>query len=101
VQSWLADLIELEREMLAFEKGIHADFPRGYVIYANDPTDGRVRCAISSLILVDNLGSETAIKDDLVRKLYETKRAQIELALQRAFDARPGEHIELQARDFQ
>jgi hypothetical protein len=70
------------------------------VIGATDSTYGNVQIHIPSAILIDHLGSTTAVKDDLIKQLYVEKRKLIDTVAQKAFDARPGEHVELQSHDF-
>jgi hypothetical protein len=86
--------------MLRLRDKIVCEFPKGYVVGATDSTYGNVQIHIPSAILIEYLGSTTAIKDELVKLLYVEKRALIEAFAQKAFNARPGEHVELQASDF-
>ena len=86
--------------MLKLRDKIVSEFPKGYVIGATDTTYGNVQVHIPSAILIDYLGSTTAIQNDRVERLYVEKRGVIEAVAQKAFDARPGEHVELQAIDF-
>ena len=86
--------------MLRLRDKIVSEFPKGYVIGATDTTYGNVQIHIPSAILVEYLGSTTAVQNDRVEQLYVEKRALIEALAQKAFNARPGEHVELQASDF-
>jgi hypothetical protein len=86
--------------MLRLRDKIVSEFPKGYVIGATDTTYGNVQIHIPSAILVEYLGSTTAVQNDGVEQLYVEKRALIEALAQKAFNARPGEHVELQASDF-
>jgi hypothetical protein len=86
--------------MLRLRDKIVSEFPKGYVIGATDTTYGNVQIHIPSAILVEYLGSTTAVQNDRVEQLYVEKRALIEALAQKAFNARPGEDVELQASDF-
>ena len=86
--------------MLRLRDKIVSEFPKGYVIGATDTTYGNVQIHIPSAILVEYLGSTTAVQNDRVEQLYVEQRALIEALAQKAFNARPGEHVELQASDF-
>ena len=86
--------------MLRLRDKIVSEFPKGYVIGATDTTYGNVQIHIPSAILVEYLGSTTAVQNDRIEQLYVEKRALIEALAQKAFNARPGEHVELQASDF-
>ncbi len=87
--------------MLKLRDKIVSEFPKGYMIGATESTYGNVQIHIPSAILVEQLGSTTAVKDDLVNQLYVEKRKLFEAVAQKAFNARPGEHVELQSHDFQ
>ena len=86
--------------MLRLRDKIVSEFPKGYAIGATDTTYGNVQIHIPSAILIEYLGGTTAVQNDRVEQLYVEKRALIEALAQKAFNARPGEHVELQASDF-
>jgi hypothetical protein len=86
--------------MLTLRDKMVSEFPKGYVIGATESIYGNVQIHIPSAILAAQLGSETAVDNDLVNQLYVEKRELLQTVSQKAFNARPGEHVELQPQDF-
>jgi hypothetical protein len=86
--------------MLELRQSIVSEFPRGYVIGATDPVYGEVQIHIGSQILIEFLGSPTAIQNNIVEQLFADMRPLFLAASQKAFDERRDKHVELQPRDF-
>jgi hypothetical protein len=101
-EAWLrAARDELEATELRFDGEFAGDGNLGCLIWADQPTYGRVRFSIDDSILADVIGAGNPVVQDRAIAVCEHERQRIELACRLAFYERPGEHVELQARNFQ
>jgi hypothetical protein len=73
----------------------------GSILWADEPTFGRVRFVIRSRSLVDVLGSDTPVHTEKNLALVTRERQRVEKACRCAFVSRPAKQVELEAIDFQ
>ncbi len=84
----------------AFEPEFHSA-AYGCVIWADEPTLGRVRFEIGTKVLVDALGAQNPVEGQKNLALLTANRNRVEAACELAFARAPSSSVELQRIDFQ
>jgi hypothetical protein len=89
---------------LTFDPDFHTNTSNqllfGVIIWANDPTIGRILFEISPRVMEDKLHALHAVDSGKILKFAAAKRDEITAACCRAFARNPSTRIELEPIDF-